>query len=237
MAEEKPKSVFIQEMERRTNDLLRVYNPIEKDFVVKWDKKNGTKLFRVPAKTESVHIRYIAEKYVREMYQQIITERTDKAVIEENERRVAKGFAEMLKYKEQQPFESRFYNPTDEDAKKIISILYVGIENEFGVDREAPPDESGVREEKPVFNRALESVMEEKKTSVPTPQEPTTPPLTEVPDRQKTEDGFKCDHPGCDFTTKTRVALFGHKRSHQKEIDTLEEKKQSAVSGISASTV
>src|SRR3972149_5669820 len=97
MAEAKKKSLFIQEMERRANDLLRVYNPTDADYIVKWDKRGGTKLFRVPAKGEAVHIRYIAEKYVREMFEKIIMEKAMTAVLKENEARVAKGMAEMDK--------------------------------------------------------------------------------------------------------------------------------------------
>ena len=43
------KSTILAEMERRSQDLIRVYNPLDEDYVVIWDKSSpvGAKLFRV----------------------------------------------------------------------------------------------------------------------------------------------------------------------------------------------
>jgi hypothetical protein len=216
MAEEKKKSLIIQEMERRANDLIRVYNPTDQDYVVKWDKKNGTKLFRVPKKSETVLVRYIAEKYIHEMYDILLTSKADMAVINENERRIEKGLAEMNKFNEQFRFESKFYVVSEEDARKVIATLYVGIEREFGVDSEVQEEEVLTEHSKPIFSRALESIQSGK------PAEPSEETMIRP---LKTE--FKCDYPGCDFTATANIALLGHKRSHR-----VDEKKTEAVRGI-----
>ena len=109
MGQVKPKTAYQRELERRSNDLLRIYNPLEEDYVIEWDKKEGVKLFRAELKQESVFIRYIAEKYIREVFNKIITEKADKAVLEENQRRIDKGMATMEKWKDQLAFESSYY--------------------------------------------------------------------------------------------------------------------------------
>lgn len=223
MAEEKKKSAVQQEMERRSNDLLRVYNPTDTDYVTQWDRKNGAKLFRVPKKEETVLVRYIAEKYIREMYMKIVTDKTDQAVLEENEKRINKGMAEMTKWKDQSIFDSKFYNPTDDEARRIIATLYVGVESEFGVDREIEDSKPEVADNRPTLTRALEDVQ----TARDEGRE------IEGEDRKEEESmggTFKCDYPGCDFSTETKVALFGHKRSHRDNVD----KKKQALAGVSA---
>ncbi|KKK52283.1 hypothetical protein LCGC14_3106480 [marine sediment metagenome] len=205
---DKKKSSYQQELERRTNDLLRVYNPLDEDRIVKWDKKNGTKLFRFPKKEEAVHVRYIAEKFIRETYQYIITTKADEAVKEENERRVKAGMATMdktLRTGEQEAFEKKFYIPGDDKAKEIVAILYMGIETEFGVDRDQPA-QAETTDTKPVLERAMETVQEEKDSGVST--EPKTSP-----------DALGCNFPGCKFTSDSKTGMMSHKRSHRKPED------------------
>lgn len=213
---DKKKSSYQQELERRADDLLRVYNPTDKRYVVEYDKKNGTKMFPVEAKSEAVFVRYIAEKYIKEMYNKIIIEEADEAVRKENERRIKVGMAAMdktLKTNEQNVFESKFYIGNDKRAKEIISLLYMGVESEFGVDR--VPQQETVSDSVPTFEKALHSVQEEKDSGV-------------VPQKSSK---LKCNYPGCDFETDTNIALIGHNRSHRpKEI---EKKKKEAVKKIS----
>jgi len=104
-------SSYTQELKRRENDLIRVYNPLDVPKVIEWDRKNGVKLFRVPAKQEEVLIRYIAKKFIEEVFDYIISKKAGDAVIQANKERVEKGMAEMTPWKEQMAFESKFYNP------------------------------------------------------------------------------------------------------------------------------
>lgn len=229
MNPDKPKSSYLLEIERRSNDLLRVYNPLGEDYVVEWDRRGGTKLFRVPAKSEEVLIRYIAEKYIREMYEKILNDKARDAIVKENERRVSKGMAEMDKTQrtgEQMQFEAKFYNPSDEEAKKIISILYVGLEREYGVDKGYRPGVTKT-DDRPAFTKALEIVSEEKGYS--TNGEKTLQNAS----GEATQGLLKCDWPGCEYTTEHKIALFQHKKTHREEMGDLEVKKAEAVSKIS----
>jgi hypothetical protein len=222
-----PKSSYLQEIERRANDLLRVFNPLEEDYVVVWDRRGGEKLFRVPAKSEEVLIRYIAEKYIKEMYEKILNDKAHDAIVAENERRVSKGMAEMDKTQrtgEQMQFEAKFYSPSDEEAKKIISILYVGLEREYGVDKGYRPGQTKT-DDRPAFTKALESVSQDKGY--------TGENATQKVSVEATEGLLKCDWPGCDYTTEHKIALFQHKKTHRAEMGDLEVKKAEAVSKIS----
>ena len=233
MEEPKKKSTYVLELERRVNDLIRVYNPTDKDYIVEWDRRSGVKLFRVPSKQETVLIRYIAEKYIHEMFDFIFTQKAHEAIIAENQRRIEKGFAEMdktLKTNEQFKFEMPFYNPDEKTSRELIAILYVGVEQEYGIDREMPPQELAPQDTRPVFDQALESIQKEKAGIVPLPIKPEVVTATDYVPRS---DVFKCDFPNCTFQTEKNIALLGHKRSHRKETENLEVKKQEAVAGVS----
>ncbi len=220
MPPDKKKSSYQQDLERRSNDLLRVFNPLDEDAVVEWDRKNGVKLFRVPKKEEAVLPRYIAEKYIREMFDKILIGDADKAVRKENERRISKGMAAMdktLKTSEQMQFESKFYVGNDTRAKEIVALLYMGVETEFGVDRVAQQAQKE-QDDRPAFERAMKTVQEEKDSGIV----PTAP----------ASNGLRCNHPLCTFTTEHKIALFNHKKTHRKG-DDLEEKKKEAARKVS----
>jgi len=206
---DKKKSSYQQELERRSNDLLRVYNPLTEDYIIEWDKKNGTKLFRVPSKEEAVFPRYIAEKYLREMFDKIVITDAMDAVKKENERRVKSGMAVMdktLKTGEQEQFESKFYIGNDDRAREILSILYMGVETEFGIDRQTPQQENK-KDPRPAFEQAMETVQSEKDNGI-------SPTISNV---RPAVNGYACDFPGCDFVAKEKIGLIGHKRSHRKD--------------------
>lgn len=210
-------SVYHQEKERRANDLLRVYNPTDSDYVTRWDIANGAKVFRVPAKQEAVLVRYIAEKYMKEMYAKIVQDNAQQAVIAENQTRVTKGMAEMTAWREQERFESKFYLLSKDETAKILATLHVGVESEFGLDSlpqaEVPQAHDGVK-----FDEALEMVQSGAYTSEKSPN-------------TSQEKKFACKYPGCTFASNAAIALQGHTRTHRD--DGLEAKKQQAIAGVS----
>lgn len=221
---EKAKSSYQQETERKSNDLLRIYNPNEERYVVVWDLRGGGKMFPVEAKSEAVFPRYIADKYVKEMFTRILNDKAREAIYKENQRRISVGMAEMdktMKTNEQMSFEEKFYNPSDEEARKIIALLYLGVESEFGIDRGVPQTATKI-DDKPIFERTLEAVQEEKDSGryveSTNGQTPT----------QSVSSEFKCEV--CGFITTSNIGLISHKRTHR---DELEGKKAEAVSKVS----
>lgn len=129
------KSSWKQELERRSNDILKVFNPWKEDHVVQWDKGSGLpRLFRVPAEGEAHLVRYIAEKYIGEMVDWEITHKADTEVKKHNEERIKKGMQAMTKWQEQEAFESPFLSITDEQRVDLARKYYGGVVTQFGVD-------------------------------------------------------------------------------------------------------
>ena len=240
------KSTYLREAERKANDLLRVYNPTDQDYVVEWDRRDGVKRFRVRSKQEEVLVRYIAEKYIHEMYSKIITEKSDKSIIVENQRRIERGMSKMDLWKEQPDFESRFYLPDQKQIDEIIALLYIGVEREYGIDAEMPEEPAAV-DDKSLFDKTLESVQARKDAVPETHRVRSTVPETQVEVDARPDEGsaagvpttppvdmpatalYRCDYPGCEFTTKHKIALHGHKQSHPD----IEERKREAVERVS----
>lgn len=214
-------SAWHKEQERKSNDIIRVYNPTDQDYVIEWDRANGTKLFRVPAKQEVPLVRYIANRYVKQMYHKILREKTQQAIIDENESRVNKGMAEMgknVKSGEQLKFETTFVNEIqNKEGAQLISTLWVGVEQEFGIDSgPIAGAEPEMADNRSLFQKTLEDIQDRRVGEIK---------QTENPPESSTSK-HACDYPGCGFTTDTPVALIGHKRSHR-------DKKEEAVKGVS----
>jgi hypothetical protein len=230
MALDRAKSSYQQELERKSNDLLIVYNPTDQRYLVEWDKRGGVKLFPIEAKSEAVFPRYIANRYIKAMYQQMLNDKAKEAIFKENQRRISVGMAEMdktMKTNEQMAFEEKFYNPSSEEARKIIALLYVGIQTEFGVDRMSP--QTTKVDDTPVLERTLKSVQEEKdsKTYVDTTNGEKTQENT-LGEASGTQNDYKCGV--CSFVAKSNIGLVSHMRTHR---DELEQKKADAVSKVS----
>lgn len=229
------KSAQLKELERRANDLIRIYNPLDERYVIKWDKRGGTKLFAVEAKSEAVVVRYIAKKFVKEMYSRILTKQATDAIREENERRISVGMALMDKTQktgEQMQFETPHYMPNDKRSAEILSILWVGIESEFGLDtvHEGDADKNDTRTS---FERTMEDIQDRRVEDRKVKPEVTTKdetPAEETPEKLQEVDMLKCNHPGCDFVAKAPIGLVSHKRTHRKDIETT---KAAAVSNVS----
>ncbi len=120
------------EQVRRSNDIVRVYNPTEEDFVVVWEGFRH----KVPAKGTLDTVRYIAETYMRDMHVKLVNEENQKKGEEMLAKRSKSGA---------QPFESKWHEnqeiwnklPKTDDRElkaKNYDILLVGMVKEFGKD-------------------------------------------------------------------------------------------------------
>ena len=125
-----------KEMQRRSLDLLIVHNPLDEPYVVVWD---GTERHVIPASRDDrgygegnqMVTRYIAEKYMTEMANKIMTMEIDTAVSRENAKRVREGKQPMTKYQggEQIEFEKRIDDPVR--RKEVMTTLFVRVEREY----------------------------------------------------------------------------------------------------------
>ena len=129
---------FHRELERRSQDTIRVYNPTDSDYLLEWDFHKH----RVPAKdTDSgwgkgmrVLPRYMAEKYCREMKTQLINEMGESKVQSMLEDRQVKGMAEMSPFDKQVLYDKAPRTDDKNLIEKLYPTLWLGIEEEFGLD-------------------------------------------------------------------------------------------------------
>lgn len=132
----------IREIERRSQDLIRVLNPTQEDFFLLWNRVR----FKVPAIThdeghglgQAILPRYLAVNYVKAMVDKILSEAVVKLTKAENERRVKNGMAEMDKHSQQPAFEGQYKINDPSKRSKVIQKIWLGVEQEYGIYDESP---------------------------------------------------------------------------------------------------
>ncbi|OGU80424.1 MAG: hypothetical protein A2W11_00725 [Ignavibacteria bacterium RBG_16_35_7] len=130
-----------RELYRRSQDSIRVYNPTDKDYLVDWD---GHK-HRIPNKNRNdgwgqgmrILPRYIAEKYCREMKNQLINELNEKKLQDIKNKLEKSGATDVLYNANLLMERSHDFRTDNQDLiRKYYEILWLGIEEEFGLDQE-----------------------------------------------------------------------------------------------------
>jgi hypothetical protein len=116
-----------RELERRSLDQVKVFNPTSTDQATIW---NGFSHL-VRAGQEAILPRYIAEKFTREMIDYLINAENDRRVRKENAKRVSSGQKEM-DAQEREVFDLRTNNP--ELRKQFLKEVYKGVTQEYGKD-------------------------------------------------------------------------------------------------------
>jgi hypothetical protein len=119
-----------KEQFRKSHDLVRVYNPTDKDFKINWDGN----IHVVPAKSEKTLIYYVAVKYCRDMKDQLINQRNDEALTKEIASRFSKGFPEWTPYDKQTYLDKLPKTDNEKLVSDIYNQLWLGVEEEFGLD-------------------------------------------------------------------------------------------------------
>lgn len=218
-ATRKARDVQKAELERRSRDLYTVYNPTNTDYQVILNAAVQPEVWTISAKDEAIVPNYVRIKYLEEMTNKIIISKSDKLVLDENEKRESKGFNRMNLHTEQANFERRNLKVLMGRREQIVKILDRGLYKEYGVSDNTNQALYG-------NSRDLEAgdVLDEmnNKPSRPTQDTPKSAP---EPAKRAVEDeklntepqnenkGFICDICGKSF--EVQVALLGHKRSHK----------------------
>ena len=128
-----------KERERRSNDLIAVFNPTMEDYAVVW---NGYKHV-VPNCNRNtgsgvgmkVLPRYIAEKYCTEMTDKLILNSAALAVAKENDERVNKRkLKKMDAWEEQLAFERPLMVDNADLRREILPTLWKGLVEHYGME-------------------------------------------------------------------------------------------------------
>ena len=128
-----------KEQRRRSQDLIRVYNPTNQDYVLVWEDQK----FIIPSKDSDkgwgkgmrVMQRYLAQKYTKEIVDKIIFEQSDKELLKRKEALTARGDVDpTFSANVQLQYSGRSDNPKLREP--LEDEIWMGIEEEFGVDQE-----------------------------------------------------------------------------------------------------
>lgn len=126
------------EQERKKYDIIRVKNPTNQDFYVKYDTGRYQK---IPANSTVDVPRYIATRYITHQKDAIIHAMSQTKHDEYMKEREAKGLPRYKsKWEEnEETYSSSEYPKTNDDKlmEQVISDLWVGLVYEFG--RDVPP--------------------------------------------------------------------------------------------------
>ena len=127
-------SIDARERVRKSYNKHRINNPFDKDYSVVWDGFHHV----VKAHSFAILEEFLANKWLEEQCKRIITEKADKAIKDENKRRITNNQLPMdrtRKTGEQLEFESPFYANWEASFKQIIKEygLYGGLIEEYGM--------------------------------------------------------------------------------------------------------
>jgi hypothetical protein len=169
------------EQRRKSQDLIRVHNFTDEDYVLLWDEGGAQAKFIIPGinkdmgwgKGMRVMQRYLARKYVNEMVTKIINQRQDMKLID-LKKKLQKQGATNIPYNANQELLSTEGVRTDDPTvrRELEDMIWLGIEEEFGMDREViptPPIRTGMEDP---FER-----LDNKRYVKPEPSAVTTVPV------------------------------------------------------------
>lgn len=120
-----------RELRRKSLDQIKVLNPLDRAFQTIYD---GFTYVAQP-KSESIFLRYIAEKWMKEFIDAWITLEEQTAVDNENDKRRKKGWEPMTP-QERDQFDLRNKLVTNDPDKRItiMKMIYKGVTQEHGLD-------------------------------------------------------------------------------------------------------
>ena len=214
------------ELERKSRDLYKVFNPTNQPYEVILNAKISPEVWTIPAKErdrngEAIVPNYVRIKYLEEMSQKIITVKSDRAIIEENEKRLQRGFPKMDLHTEQPRLENRNLKSLMGKREQIVRILDGGLVKEYGLrgQTQQPTDRKQHISE---FDPGID-VLGGKPTITPTPPAD----IDENAPQQATMTQNQTDEPKvatslvCDVCGKECASDFGlqsHRRSHKEPV-------------------
>lgn len=131
-----------RELYRSSLDSIRVYNPTDQDFYVIWDGQKHL----VPSKNKSylnqpkghrVLLRYLANWYRKHMTDYIINKEQDVKLMELKTKYQEAGVEDSLLKANLDVERNRgLRTDNEEEVRRIASIIWLGIEEKFGLDDE-----------------------------------------------------------------------------------------------------
>ena len=179
----KRNDAILREMYRKSNDKIRVYNPTDKDYILIWDKfkhlvPNRNKDIGY-GKGMKVFERFLAEKYAREIKNQMINEMADKRLRELEDKLIKAGNSDPLVNANLQLERGNYKTDNPELTKKIFSQVWLGVEEEYGLIAEEKTVENDGTLDTRTMEEQLLDTMDKRYTPTITEELPQSLPTTE----------------------------------------------------------
>ena len=170
--------VWQREQYRKSMDTILVYNPTEKDYICYWDKYPHVIPSRLkdmgfgPGKMQLV--RYIADKYMKEMKDLLINKKADVELEKAKSERVKKGLSVDPGEVNLQVLNTVPRTSDEKEIEEVYGSLYCGLVKEFGLydepvsneeqqlDTRTPEERVAERleKQKPLLNEEIPPVFE-----------------------------------------------------------------------------
>ena len=155
-------NAILREMQRTSQDLIRIYNPTDKDFIILWD---GFK-HPVPSKNKDIGYgkgqrvvqRYLAKWYLKHMTDQIINEIQDMKLAELKEKYDKAGVEDGLLKAHLEVERNRSVRTDNEtEIKRISEIIWLGVEERYGVDLDEQ-EKAGIEDQRPIHEQIADTI-------------------------------------------------------------------------------
>lgn len=158
------KQATLKEMARRSQDRIRVYNPLLEDYTVLFDGIG----FVIPNRNKdtghglgmAVVLFYVAENYRTQMIDKILTEKMDEAIRLENESRLAKGMLPMTKFigGEELAFANGLRTDNIEARRRLIPVIWKGLAERYGTENRVESQSGKPKDDRPLDERLMDEV-------------------------------------------------------------------------------
>lgn len=212
------KSADIQkaELERKSRNLYKIFNPTNQTHQIVLNAAISPEVWTCEAKSEAVVPWYVAEKYFDEMTTKIITAKSDKAIISENEKRRERGFPAMDLHTEQFRFESRNLKTMMGKREQIVKILNRGLYKEYGIGGEEI-QQIDKRDRKATFDPGIDVLgsptqgLPTESVSIPSKEEDYVEPSKELESNTTEELETKIEEEADELEVPTHIVKKGKK--------------------------
>lgn len=142
------------EQRRKSQDMIRVFNPTNEDYTLVWDEGGASARFVVPQQHKDigwgpgmrVMQRYLARKFTKEIVDKMILTQQDNKLRQIKEKLEKQGSADIEYNANMQLMSTQGMRSDSPDVRQPLEdMVWLGIEEEFGVDVETTP----ITEKKP----------------------------------------------------------------------------------------
>lgn len=154
---EKPQITELRrELQRRSLDQIKVYNPLSTPFFTIFDGFTHV----CQARGEAIFPRYVAEKWMKEFANYMITKDEEEYVRSENEKRVKRG-QPILDPQERETVAYREKLLTNDPERRLsyMKMVYKGVTKEYGMD--IPDDRTQKLDKRPLDEKIFEQLEQE----------------------------------------------------------------------------